>query len=238
MKLALLSDLHLAMPGRGCPFTHDEDAFAEWLDGLLASFDQVILLGDVFDHDAGTHLMRPRQALRDLRDAWPKLTRRLDHPRLTLLTGNHDDLLRERGVPDHLAITWRGQRMVFLHGHQFRPLHRAWERVKYPIKWAAAWEQRNASGAVGDLLYAINHRVHRSDDLLQSNTSRGAIRLLQRAPLRLVACGHTHAPCHLPVTPHGDYLNTGACAFGRWDWAELDLPRGILQLRSEAPSPP
>lgn len=232
MKLALLSDLHLALPGRGCPFTHEEHAFAEWMDALLATHDQVILLGDIFDHDAGTHLLRPRQALAELHDAWPRIAARLRHPRVLTLTGNHDDLLRERGVPDVLTLQHRGRRLRLLHGHQFARLHRAWERVKYPIKWGAAWEQRVGQGRLGSLLYRINHLAHRTEDPARDRVARGAGDLLSRGGLHIVACGHTHVPCLLHL-PGGLYLNTGACAFGRWDWASLDLAKGEVTLQSE-----
>lgn len=234
MKIALLSDLHLSVPGRGCAFTIPIDRFERVWDRLLDAHDRIILVGDVWDHDAGTHLYRPAAAIEAARQRWPTLHRRFEAAGVWSVVGNHDAHLAHEGVPDVLTLVVDGVRLVVIHGHQLRPAWRSWERFKYPIKWFAAFEQRYGPGTIGRTLYGVNRWLHRDDTTRDDahGVTREALRLLERSDIDILVCGHTHQP-RITETAHGLYINTGACSFGRFDWISLELPSGRAALHDE-----
>lgn len=233
MRVAVLSDLHLASRGTPCAFRHDVDTFRRFVDEVAAQANRIVLAGDVFDTDLAPIPYAQRAELAAARRDWKPLLDHLDGHDVDWLYGNHDRLLAEEGVPESLTYHAGERRLLVLHGHQFYPAADLYEQVKYPVKWFAG--RLEASGGlaarVGASLYAINDQLS-TPSSGPSVTGRGALALLERRDdVHLIVCGHEHVPERF-ATAHGIYVNSGTCGFDRLDWVLVDLDRGTATIRS------
>ncbi len=231
MRIAVLSDLHLASDSAPCAFRHHPSEFRRFLDHVAANSDQIVLAGDVFDTDLAPVPYGQRRELERARARWKPL---LDHLRdlgALWLYGNHDRLLAPQGVPESVTIEACGRRLTVMHGHQFYPLPAVYERVKYPVKWFASRLQASAHTAqLGHLLHAVNDRLS-TPAVGPTVTGRGALGWLRDHPdTDFLVCGHEHVTERVD-TPHGTYLNSGTCGFDRLDWVVVDLKEGTAEIR-------
>ena len=233
MNIAVFSDLHLSKPGGACAFTHSIQTFEAFLDHIEAEHDLILLAGDIFDHDVGERFMDRVGALREARAAWAPLVERLDQPHVIKVHGNHDTLLADEGVPAVQRLDIAGFRIEMRHGHRFFRLDDLLAPLKYPIKWAAAWDQRQGLGLVGNTLYRINDLLTQSapQSARPTATTRGALAHLRASRgLDLLICGHDHRPM-VAHTPHGIYANSGTCGYGRMDWLSIDPALGRVEIK-------
>src|SRR5262249_57149970 len=101
MRIAVISDLHIGSED------FSADGFGEFLDHLEGEHDEIILLGDVFEC---YFPVLPWKALAEYErfdGQYHEITRRFRSAKYTLLSGNHDMVLRRaRGVP---SPTGRGR---------------------------------------------------------------------------------------------------------------------------------
>lgn len=236
MKIALLSDLHLSTPDDACAFGPDPAPLLRLLDHMERTHDAIALVGDVFDHKIGPGFPHQRRDLEAARRHWPQLVQRLRAPHVHWIWGNNDALLAREGIPEQWTLDADGARLVLLHGHQFAPLHQAFEALKYPIKALASWDLRSNGGRAGRVLYRINDALTQPAEgsPRPSAAQRGAVALLQARPdVDIVVCGHDHRP-QVTRTPWGIYANSGSCAYGRMDWLSVDMARRqVTALRWE-----
>lgn len=233
MRVAVLSDLHLASSAAPCAFRHDLDAFRRFLDHVYAHSDAIVLAGDVFDTDLAPRPYGQRDELDAARADWAPLLGHLRDMDAQSVVGNHDRLLGESGTPELLTIEAAGRRLTVLHGHQFYPASAALEQIKYPVKWLAGrLEARGrAAASLGRLLHTVNDTVS-TPHTGHSVTGRGALRWLRRHPgVDFVVCGHEHVTERV-ASPWGTYANSGTCGFGRLDWVLVDMDRGAVDIHS------
>ncbi len=233
MRIAALSDLHIGAHRWMDEFRHREADFLGFLDRLEASFDAIVLVGDVFQTD---HAWLPgrRGALRQLRAAQrrlPQLAERFSRAPYRYVHGNHDAVAREHlQAPETLQLEADGRRVFFIHGHQFDPLFRR----AYALTRAASW-------FTGRLRYAglrpvaewfesndirIKHeRFHRDD----GPYLRAGRDLLREHGADIVVMGHTHVPVRVEY-PEGLVVNSGSCSVGQHSYVAIDTRSGEVEL--------
>lgn len=173
-----IADVHMRPHVRA-----DRARFLDWFAGLDARTERIYCLGDLFEYWY-TGLEGPcADVLAALAD-----------PRVRILTGNRDFLLRNCALPgilpcEETRITLSGRRMLVTHGHLlvrgdygFKALHavgwpllRALDRL-LPLAWKQAW----------------------AESLVRSSAAvrppHGAIPgdIAQRKGVDTVICGHLH----------------------------------------------
>src|SRR4051812_40980122 len=118
MQLAVISDLHLGRRGPTDGFGHDDAEFLRFLTFLEGNFEQIVLLGDIWETLTGTLPGHAADELRAAQAAHPELARRFRRRKYRHVHGNHDLVARDVGVPEEITLRADGVRLLFTHGHQ------------------------------------------------------------------------------------------------------------------------
>jgi len=245
MKLAFLSDLHLA-PGRMNRCTTPHDRLTEDVERLLDACDRVVLVGDLFD------LLRPRRP-RAWRAELDALER--DHPALMhalggaeWVFGNHDIPLAALGTPEERVLMCEGQGVLVTHGHQRDPwLKRVWglsEAANFTAGWLVRAGLSPLARAMGDVPWMLAPRNERgargavaaSGEVEapspSGQTARYVYDVMRAEGMSVAVFGHTHALGLLAV-PEGLLINTGSHTCGHRDEAWLDMSAGLAEVRRD-----
>ncbi len=237
MKIAILSDLHLGCGDRADRFQHDEAAFLRFLDALERWADVVVINGDLYETWQGARWRDPSGALAASRRRYPRLTARLHRPPYLLTWGNHDPLLASTdGVPAWRHLHADGLTLAFTHGQRWDGLLKRLPALPYAFAWTTGWLRRQPPehplwGALEARRHAaeVRHlynpapppRLAAPRDAACRYAAGAAAWLRDHPRVHLLALGHTHVAARVQ-TPWGLYLNSGACAAGRFDWAAID----------------
>jgi UDP-2,3-diacylglucosamine pyrophosphatase LpxH len=232
MRLAFLSDLHLAPPASNRCTTPPE-ALVGLIERLRADHDEVVALGDLYD------LSRPAAPLGwsmqhdAVRAAWPRVTSALEG--CARVFGNHDAWLGNVGVPEERAWTTGAGLVLARHGHQWDGGLKRVPGLAGAANFVAGWGHR--AGVAG--LDAALHGAHVIADRLvrqvsaraqvQDRTRAGALALLGRGEAEVLVVGHSHR-LGLAVEQGRLLIETGSHCHGYEDWAELDTEAGAATL--------
>ena len=233
MRIAALSDFHIAALCWADPFEHDEKSFLRFLDRLEAGHDRIVLLGDIYQTDHGI-LRTEGSALRQLRMArrrLPELTARFSKPGYHYVCGNHDEqVCAHVGAVDSLRLEEDGYAILFIHGHQFDPILNNALRTAHLSTWTAGRLRFAGLRLVAQWLEFLD--VHLKDlkftgaDDPYLEAARG---LMVQRRANAVIMGHTHVPGRF-VMPEGILVNTGTCSRGRTMYASIDTARRSITL--------
>jgi predicted phosphodiesterase len=235
VRVAALSDFHIGVSDRRDGFRHDAGEFSRFLDGLEATHDLIVLLGDIYQTDHGvcprsraSHLHRARRRV-------PRLVRRFDAAPYVHVFGNHDEIAgRELLAPEQLCLTDDGIGMVFIHGHQFDP-------VAGRAKWAAdcgTWITGRMR-AVG--LRPLAEWFEARDIGIKGARFSGQTgpyvvagrRLACAQGAQVVVMGHTHI-ASITKVPEGLVVNTGSCSRTQFEHVSIDTREGQVTLHKGA----
>ncbi len=228
MRVAALSDFHIGLDPATDAFGHDPGAFREFVDALLASHDQLVLLGDLFTAD---HAPRwgPRFAsahLRRILETVPWLVERLADPRVHYVHGNHDLAAAEvLGAAERLVLGDAGCRVLFVHGHQFDPIARRALLLANVGTWTTG---RLRAAGLRPLAQFFEDRDVAIKDVRfrgrQGPYAAAANVACRDLGVSAVVMGHTHA-ARVDTLEHGLSLNTGTCSCGRREFVSIDTAR-------------
>lgn len=235
MRIAALSDFHIGARGYTDEFHHREDRFLEFLQGLEATHEQIVLVGDIYqtEHDL---LFGRRAAARQLaraRRRMPALAERLAGPAYTYVHGNHDAVARhELGAREQVRLTADGFTAVFIHGHQFDPVFRRAYTAARAATWLTGRMRRAGLRPLAQWFegrdIAIKHRRFGHAQGPYAEAARG---LLREHGADLVVMGHTHVP-HLHALPEGRVVNTGSCSRGRFMHVSIDTAARTVEIHA------
>lgn len=226
MKLAVISDLHLGVGDRADSFGHDDAEFLQFLKFLEGNFERVVLLGDIWETLQSRRLGSAREELALARAAHPEIAKRFQRPRYHYVHGNHDIVAGLFGVPDELALSADGVRLLFTHGHQNDDLvmRRRW--LSDLGVWLGGWIRRVGLGAFYRLCAEIDGlRGGLSPDAQRCAFQRWAVGEAARREYDVVVTGHTHLAAR---SEHGSrlFLNSGSCSEGQLSFLSIDTRRG------------
>jgi predicted phosphodiesterase len=226
MKIAVISDLHLASSGAPDLFGHDDAEFLKFLRFLEGNFERIVLLGDIWETLTG-RLPGPAQEVRRARDSHPEIAVRFQQPVYTYVHGNHDFVAaRAEGAPEEVAMVTDGVRLLFTHGHQNDALV---ERARWVSEfgvWVGAWIRRFGLGAAYTVLRRLDERRHgATHDGSRCAFQRWAVHVAELRSADVVVTGHTHLATR---AEHGSrlFLNSGSCSEGAITFLSIDTRRG------------
>ena len=231
MKLAVISDLHLGPGGRVDGFGHRDGEFLRFLSFLEREFEQIVLLGDVWETLVS---LRPRDAvagLRASRAAHPEIARRLDGPKYRWVHGNHDIVAGPLGLaPPELELRAGKTRLLFTHGHLYDVIVRRARWMSELGVWLGGWLRRVGLGPMYRLFDGLDrwrsgHHAAAGD----LSFKRWAAALARSRAADVVITGHTHVAARAEVDGHL-FLNSGSCSGGRFSFLSLDTAAGTYAV--------
>jgi predicted phosphodiesterase len=227
MQLAVISDLHLGRRGLTDGFGHDDAEFLRFLHFLEGNFEQIVLLGDIWETLTGTRLGQAEAELRAAQEAHPELTRRFRRKKYLHVHGNHDIVSRDvDGVPEELALRADGVRLLFTHGHQGDDLVVKRQQASELGVWLGGWLRRLRMMPLYRLASSIdNWRGGVSPDSTRCTFQRAWMNRAERRDVDVMVTGHTHLATR---AEHGArlYLNSGSCSEGNFSYLAIDTRRG------------
>lgn len=228
MKLAVISDLHLA-PSSANRCTASRGELLELFDELEARSDRVLAAGDLFDLDRPRRLGDWRGQLDAVRADFPHVVARLED--YEWIFGNHDGPLCRLGVPEEREYMADGLRVLARHGHQFDMLLKRLPAIAPTANYVAGWLHRGGLDELAGgmaLVPMVLDRLWYTRSPKKAGPDRGlrgARQVLDREGFDLVICGHSHK-LRLEPTPHGLFVNTGSICCGHVDWVLVDTAAG------------
>lgn len=235
-RIGVLSDLHLAPPGRALGFQGTSWRWLPFLDGLLQRCDAVVVNGDLFDLERG---VVPFLFDHELRAAWQThdaLLARLQAAHVRWTAGNHDRaLLRSGHAVPFLNLEVPQGTIRIEHGDRFNaPI----KQVR-PLTTTATWASGRMVAVGADRLYRTLRQVERvltrervdygtgSDERLGPIERSGARWLAKQPDFVGMVLGHTHR-AGIWRTAGGWLANPGGCTHDQPGWLEIDVDAGQL----------
>jgi predicted phosphodiesterase len=234
MKLAVISDLHLGPGDPSDRFEHGDESFLRFLDFLEAEFEQIVLLGDIWETLTPTRGFSARRGLRESRQTHARLAARFERPAYHYVHGNHDYVAREvDSAPEELILEADGTRLLFTHGHLHDKLvtHARW--VSESGVWIGGWLRRFGLGALYQRIDQLDRgRAGAQVDPARCSFQRWAVELARERGADVVVTGHTHLPLR---AEHGDrlFMNSGTCSDGKLTFLALDTRAGTFAVRHD-----
>lgn len=226
MKIAVISDLHLASSGAPDLFGHDDTEFVKFLGFLERNFEKVVLLGDIWETLTG-RVPGPARELARARDSHPEIARRFLQPMYTYVHGNHDFVAAAaEGAPEEITLRVDGVRLLFTHGHQNDMLV---ERARWASEfgvWIGAWIRRFGLSAAYTMLRRLDEKRHgATHDGANCAFQRWAVSVAELQSADVVVTGHTHLATR---AEHGSrlFLNSGSCSEGAITFLSIDTRKG------------
>jgi len=234
MKIAVISDLHLGPKDASDSFGHDDHAFLGFLRRLEADFEQIVLLGDIWETLTTARPFAAREGLKRAREAHPALARRFELPCYKYIHGNHDLIAAAvDGAPSEWLLDVDGIRLLFTHGHHhdWHLRHARW--LSEWFVWLGGWACRVGASALYELVRIVDSAWSVPGPPLRNSFLRWAFSTAARRQANLIVTGHTH---HAHRSEHEQwlYLNSGCCAKGQLSYLALDTARGQFSVCREA----
>ncbi|QDG51515.1 hypothetical protein FIV42_12395 [Persicimonas caeni] len=220
MKLAVISDLHLA-PGASNRCTAPRAALLDLFDEIEAVADRVLVGGDLFDLDRPKLPGGWRSIIEGVRDEFPQVVDRLEG--YDWIFGNHDGQLCRTGVPEERFFHADGLRILARHGHQWDMPLKKLPALAPTANYVAGWFDRlgldAVAGAMGGVPLVVDRVLHTKSTTKPGpdRSLRGARELIDTEGLDIVISGHSHLLRLVPVDG-GLYVNTGSICCGFVDW--------------------
>lgn len=227
MKLAVISDLHLGPGGRADGFGHRDAEFLKFLDHLEDNFEQVILLGDIWETLTSLRPLDAVAGLRASRAAHPEIARRLEGPRYRWVHGNHDLVAGPLGLaPAELTLEVGRTRLLFTHGHLYDVIVRRARWMSELGVWLGGWLRRLGLSPMYRLFEGLDRwRDGYHSTVGASHFQTWAAALARRRGADVVITGHTHVAQRAEIGGQL-FLNSGSCTAGRFSFLSLDTAAG------------
>jgi predicted phosphodiesterase len=223
MQIAVISDLHLGPGDTSDCFGHEDADFERFLRRLESDFDQIVLLGDIWETLTSERPYSPVEGLRRAKEAHPALARRFENARYLYVHGNHDLIAQSTDCARAEALIDCGdQRLLFTHGHHHDWLIRRARWLSECGVWLGGWAQRLRMSAVYRVGYSIEAWLSRPTlGPRLDSFQRWALSLANQRGADVVVTGHTHVPQrqdHQGIV----YLNSGSCSQGAFSYLAMD----------------
>ncbi len=234
MQLAVISDLHLGRRGATDGFGHDDAEFLVFLGFLERNFEQIVLLGDIWETLTGTLPGDHATELRAAQAAHPELASRFRRRKYRHVHGNHDLVSRDvDGVAEEITLKAGNVRLLFTHGHQGDALVSDRRQASELGVWLGGWLRRLRLEPIYRMANHIDSlRGGISPDSTRCSFQRAWMGRAAHRNVDVMVTGHTHLATR---AEHGArlYLNSGSCSEGKLSYLALDTRRGDYTVHSE-----
>lgn len=223
MQVAVISDLHLGLGDSADSFGHADDVFEAFVRRLESDFDQIVLLGDIWETLTSERLYAPIETLRRAKEAHPTLARRFEGEKYFYVHGNHDLIAHTTcRAPSELILDDGSARLLFTHGHHHDWLIRRARWLSECCVWLGGWSRRLKMSAVYQVGYQLDAFFSASaGSLALDSFQRWALALAGQRSADVVVTGHTHV-AHRNENEGRIFLNSGSCSEGALTYLAID----------------
>ncbi len=229
MRVAVISDLHLGAGGPTDAFGHEDNEFLRFLDFLEHNFEQVVLLGDIWETLTAASPAGQLAELRAAQRAHAEIRQRFARPQYRYVLGNHDRIAgKTDGAGEEYTLAVDGVRMLFTHGHQGDGLCSTVRPLSELAVWVGAWMRRFG---LHFLYKYLAHLEARRLGPAGGNclVRRWALSQAESREIDIVVTGHTHVPVR-DEAGSSLFLNSGTCAEGGISFLSLDTKLGDYRV--------
>jgi predicted phosphodiesterase len=231
MQLAVISDLHLGRGDATDCFGHDDGEFLGFLRRLEREFEQIVLLGDIWETLTGPVPARADLALADARRHHAEIARRFEGPQYRYVVGNHDHVAASAlGAVEAFSVEADRVRLLFTHGHQNDALVRRARCVAELGVWIGGWFRRARLGGVYSAFRRLDEmRSGMTQEQAEADFEQWACDYARQSGADVIVTGHTHFAARVE---HGDqlFLNSGSCSEGKFSYLSIDTQRGAYDV--------
>jgi len=228
MQIAVISDLHLGVGGATDEFGHNDDEFVKFLDFLENNFEQIVLLGDIWETLTAPSPARQLEQLRLAQNCHRPIHERFLRTKYKYVHGNHDLVAGKAwGIPTEHTIYADGVRLLFSHGHQGDGLCSTARPISEFAVWLGAWVRRLGLDWVYRQFARMEHL--RTANNGECRVRRWALDQAMQRSVDVVVTGHTHVPV-CDEAGRTLFLNSGTCASGEISFLSLDTIRGDYRV--------
>jgi UDP-2,3-diacylglucosamine pyrophosphatase LpxH len=210
MKIKVVSDIHIGIPGSNCNDCHftDDQIFA-FLTKSCENHDNVILNGDIFEcwesSEAGGHGFESQlKQLKNISVHFPKTIKLINtNDKIVLIYGNHDIILNHKNqntltkVKETFTATEHDFTIHFAHGHRGDTYNKNYNFCGYTFEPIGRF--LSYLSHLGELyinknmehhLIAIQKTIMPAHD--DSQIKKHAINIARNKKYNMVVFGHTH----------------------------------------------
>lgn len=224
MKIAVISDTHLGRGDESDHFGNEDGRFLKFLDFLESEFEQIVLLGDIFETITSPKYGAKKEELRSCFYAHYDISRRFfESAQYRYIHGNHDLIAAKvMGAPGEYAINIDGLRILFTHGHLYDFLVCQFRLLAEFIVWLGGHLNRIGLGMVYDYFAAMdNGFLEPSKHARRCKFQEWALDMAYTRDADLIVTGHTH---HGRCIIHGEkiFMNSGTCINGNFQFLSID----------------
>ncbi|GMT48968.1 MAG: hypothetical protein IEMM0008_0507 [bacterium] len=234
MKIACISDLHLATDNFADSFQHKEDCFLHFLDHLEDHYDQIILNGDIYDPCKSLRFGQYEDQLYQIQEKYSKLTERFIQTNYIQIAGNHDYTLEKLGFADHYSFKGEdGTKYIFFHGHQLDGLRSGKPLFIFLTAFANWLEKLGWKNAEAHLTWIgekLGSLIHVDSGGILSSKAEEVFSGDDNQ--RVIVMGHSHEPPVKIEFKNNVYLNSGACVRKRIEYVHIDTLERDYSTRS------
>jgi len=231
MRIASFGDLHLSHNSALDKFKGREDILLHFDEHLKKAHEKIVIMGDVFQTDYGTHPGSRPEVLEMILRRYPRIIRRWGANQYRILFGNHDRITRRLlGSLKQIRLKQDGWHLWFIHGHQFDPFIGE-KGFPYLVTWLIGGMRRTGFRRLANFLegpfYVFGQRLFRSLDLI-------ARKELLKNKNDVIIMGHSHqTACH--PFGKGVYVNSGDCFRTCLKYISIDTLDRTVEIRSFVP---
>ena len=231
MKIAVISDIHLGRGDRADRKRGQDKSLIRLLDYLEADYDQIILLGDIWELLTPKCPGFPRRELKLVRAAHPELAYRFCQAPYRYIVGNHDRAIEAIESPlQEISLQLDQTHIIFTHGHQFDVWAHQLRYVGECVVWISGWASRLGTHSLSHFFDWLHNVMTLSTD--HDQVGNLELKLIQRSIEReahVTVIGHTHVP---GITRHnGHYLvNSGHCLGENLHFVSIDSDRKSIAV--------
>lgn len=229
-KIAVISDLHMGLGDSTDQFGHDIYEFIRFLKYLEDNFEQIILLGDIWE-TLMSKWGNAKQSLFHSIKIYQDIFKRFQSKKYVYIHGNHDVITSKVfHTPEQHTITVDNQKILFIHGHQWDLLQGNLNFLSELGVWFGGWLLRIKCGNLyrGFADLDISSSL---DNLGINKIQKGVSKFSNTIDADIIVCGHTHIGS---IIEHKNklFMNSGTCSNGKYSFLSIDTKAGSYQLKT------
>lgn len=222
MRIKVLSDFHLGCKDKSDDFLLDEDTVINFLDNAIATYDKVVLAGDIFECWESTSFNDQQKRFAQILKNRPKISSyiisKIISEEIIYVSGNHDFIIKKKNlIPftrSNYVLTTKCNngkvaKIYIAHGHEADSFNSKISFIGKMIAWSIGWIERVGLRKEADIIKDMEKYIpgrNSGNDLFEEYALKKAV----RDNYDVVVFGHTHSGKSRATV----FMNSGIVNYG------------------------